>query len=186
MYNNPARAGLLCYIKYKSKYGSNEIMSAKTFLILGIIIVFITGAVFFFRGNREKPDSISNSPGLIISNSAIYVTEQTPGTRVSVSIVRLEKPGFVVIHEDAADAPGKILGVSSLLPAGETENLPPITLSRATTDEVTIYVMLHFDNGDGQFDAADDRPVLDSVDGAPMMIIITVSKDAAEPGIVNP
>jgi len=161
-------------------------MSAKTFLILGVIIVFITGAVFFFRGNREEPDSVSNSSGLIISNSAIYVAEQTPGTSMLVSIVRLEKPGFVVIHEDAAGAPGKILGVSSLLPAGETENLPPITLSRATTDEETIYAMLHFDNGNGQFDAVDDKPVLDSVDNAPMMIIITVSKDAAEPGIVNP
>ncbi len=161
-------------------------MSAKTFLILGVIIVFITGVVFFFRGSKEEPGPASNSSGLIISNSAIYVAEQTPGTNVSVSIVRLEKPGFVIIHEDAAGAPGKILGVSDLLPAGETENLPPIMLSRATTDEETIYAMLHFDNGDGQFDAADDKPALDSVDGAPMMTIVTVSKDAAEAGIVNP
>lgn len=154
-------------------------------LVLGVIIL-VSGFALFFRGGSKEPDSTGDSSGLIISSNAIYVAEQAPGRSVSVSVVRFEKSGFVVIHEDAAGAPGKILGASSLLPAGEMENLPPIMLSRAMMDGETIYAMLHFDNGDGKFDAADDKPVLDSVGGAPMMMVVTVSKDATEPGIVNP
>lgn len=155
-------------------------MRAKTFLVfgvIGVIIVLIIRVAFFFR---------SDSSGLIISNSAIYVAEQTPGPSVSVSIARLEEPGFVVIHEDTAGAAGKILGASSLLPAGETKNLPPIMLFRATTDGETVYAMLHLDNGDNWFDAAKDKPALDSVSGTPVMMAVTISKDAAEPGAVNP
>ena len=160
-------------------------MNTKTLFILALIIAVSMGAVLFFRGGGEEGGSASDLSGLIISTSAIYVAEQAPGRSVSVSLVRLEKPGFVVIHEDAAGAPGKVLGVSGLLPAGEMENLLPITLSRATRDSETIYAMLHFDNGDGTFDATNDNPVPDSVDEAPMMMIVTVSVEATEPDAVS-
>lgn len=160
-------------------------MSTKAFLILGVIIVIVMGVAFFFQGGR-KPSSYNDSSGFIVSNNAIYVAEQTPGRQVSVSVVRLEKPGFVVIHEDTAGTPGKILGVSSLLPAGETKNLTPMTLSRATTDDETMYLMLHLDNGDSGFDATKDKPALDSVGGTPVMMVATISKDATEPEAVNP
>ena len=155
-------------------------------LILAILIVIIAGAAFFFWGGDRKSGSVDDSSSFIVGHNAIYVAEQLPGYSVSVSVVRLEKPGFVIIHEDAGDVPGKILGVSNFLPAGETKNLLPITLVRATRDGEIIYAMLHADNGDGTFDATNDKPVLDSVDGTPMMMIVTVSKDATEPGIVNP
>lgn len=161
-------------------------MRTKIFFIFAIIIAVIAGAVIFFRGRSEESSSTNGSAGLFISNSAIYVAEQTPGPRVSVSVVRLEKPGFVLIHEDAFGAPGKILGVSNLLPRGETKNLLPIVLSRPTRDNEIIYAMLHFDNGDGKFDASNDKPALDSVGDAPVMMIITISKDAIEPGAINP
>lgn len=160
-------------------------MNTKTLFIFAIIIA-VLGATFFFQDNGEEPDSVSDSSGLIISTNAIYVAEQTPGRQVSVSVVRLEKPGFVVIHEDTAGTPGKILGVSSLLPAGETKNLTPMTLSRATTDGETMYLMLHLDNGDSGFDATKDKPALDSVGGTPVMMVVTISKDATEPEVVNP
>lgn len=161
-------------------------MSTKILFIFAIIIVVIAGAVLFFRGSSEEPGSTNDSAGLIISNNAIYVAEQTPGPSISVSVVRLEKPGFVVIHEDVAGAPGKIFGVSNLLPRGETKNPLSIILSRPTRDGETIYAMLHFDNGDGKFDAPNDKPALDSVAGAPVMMIVTISKDATEPGAVSP
>lgn len=161
-------------------------MNTKTLFILVIIILAITGTAFFFRERGEKSGPANDATGLMISNNAIYVAEQLPGRSVSVSVVRLEKSGFVAIHEDVGDLPGTILGVSGLLPAGETKNPLPIMLSRATGDGEIIYAMLHSDNGDGQFDAAEDKPVLDLGDGTPMMTIVTVSKDAIEPGIVNP
>lgn len=161
-------------------------MSIKTFFILGIIVVFVAGIVFFFRGGgRESGPATGGSSGLIVSNNAIYVAEQIPGQSVSVAVVRLEKPGFVVIHEDVSGAVGKILGVSSLLPEGEVKDLMPVALSRATTDGETVYAMLHFDNGDSRFDVAKDEPALDSVIGEPVMMIVTISKDAVEPGLMN-
>lgn len=134
----------------------------------------------------EEARERNKASGLIISDNAIYVTEQMPERRISVSTVQLKKPGFVVIHEDANGTPGKTLGVSHLLPAGETENPPPIVLSRLTEDTETIYAMLHIDNGDGHFDASRDQSAIDPVVGEPVMMIITISKDATFPGVVNP
>ena len=162
-------------------------MNTKTLLILGVIVAVALGAAFFFRGGSTKPSTTGgDSTGLIVGNNAIYVAEQVPSETVSVAVVRLQKPGFVAIHEDAAGAPGRILGTSGLLVAGETRNLAPIALSRMTKDGETLYAMLHLDDGDGMFDPAKDKPALDSVGGEPVMMIFTVSVDASEPGAVNP
>ncbi len=200
-------------------------VNTKTRIILALIVAVFVGAVFFFRGGSTKPGSTHDSAGLIVGTNAIYVAEQSPSRTVSVAVARLEKTGFVVIHEDAAgprsagsafvatsakeagfseaSAPGRILGTSGLLPAGETKNLAPIALSRATADGETLYAMLHLDDGDGVFDPAKDEPAQDSVgssgrsgseepsgsmnpkSGEPVMMIFTVSVDASEPGAVN-
>lgn len=161
-------------------------LNKKILFIIGIIIaVFIIGAVVLFLNKNEESILNNNSSGFVIGNNAIYVAEQEPTDTVSVWVARFEKPGFVVIHEDAAGSPGKILGISPLLLAGENKNLPPIKLSRKTTDGETIYAMLHLDNGDGKFDAANDKPALDSVGGSPVMMVVDVSNNATEPGAVN-
>ena len=167
-------------------------MNTKTILILVILIVAaIIGAAFLFpreTGERETSESgvTGESAGLIVKENAIYVAEQAPSNIVSVAVVRLEKPGFVVIHEDANSAPGKILGASGLLMAGETKDSLQIVLSRPTVDEETVYAMLHFDDGDRTFDATQDRSVFDSMTGEPVMMVVVISKGATEPGAVNP
>ncbi|MBI2033675.1 MAG: hypothetical protein HYT13_01105 [Candidatus Liptonbacteria bacterium] len=160
-------------------------MNTKTFLIVGVIIAVIAGVALFFGGGGRQPDTNGDSSGLIIGKNAIYVAEQAPSKTFSVAVARLEKPGFVVIHEDVLGAPGKILGASGLVPAGETKNLAPIALLRATSDGETLYAMLHLDDGDGAFDRALDKPAKDSVGGEPVMMIVTVSADVTEPGAVN-
>lgn len=160
----------------------------KTILIIIVVLIIVIGMGVMFLSPREIGESgiDKDSAGLIVSENAIYVAEQAPSKTVSVAVARFEKPGFVVIHEDTNTAPGKILGVSGLLMAGEAKNSLQIALSRSTVDEETIYAMLHFDDGDGVFDATKDRPVLDSVAGEPVMMIIVISKDAIEPDAVNP
>jgi hypothetical protein len=160
-------------------------MNAKMLLILAAIIGG-TGAVFLLQASGEKAVSDGNSSGLIIQGNAIYVGEQQPGQKISVSMARLEKPAFVVIHEDRAGAPGRILGVSVLLHAGHIENPAPIALSRLTKDGETVYAMLYFDDGDRVFDANDDKAVLGPVIGTPMFMIVDISSEAAEPGKINP
>ncbi len=163
-----------------------------------VIVAIAIGATFFFRGSSTKPAPTGDSAGLIVGRNAIYVAEQSPSKTVSVAVARLEKTGFVAIYEDnagplrrsfseasEASKPGKILGASGILQAGDTKNLTPITLSRATADGETLYAMLHLDDGDGVFDPAKDKPALDSLGGEPVMMIFTVSMDANEPGAVN-
>lgn len=160
-------------------------MNNKILLIIGVIAVVIVGGTLLFREETKAPGPSSDSSGLIVSKNAIYLTDQIPGENITVSVVHFETPGFVVVHEDLNDAPGKILGASSLLPAGETKNALPVTLSRTTKDGETLYAILHLDNGDGTFDAAKDKPAQDKVGGEPVMMIFTVSADAEEPGAVN-
>ncbi|MBI2064201.1 MAG: hypothetical protein HYT66_00615 [Candidatus Yanofskybacteria bacterium] len=160
--------------------------NTKVFLILGIIAAAGVGAMFLFLGNNDESGSADDFAGLIVRENAIYVAEQPPSNTVSVAVVRLEKPGFAVVHEDVNEVPGGILGASALIAPGETKNSLPVTLSRSTLDGETIYVMLHFDNGDGIFDATKDKPVVDPVTNEPMMMIVVTSKDATEPDAVNP
>ena len=160
-------------------------MKTKLVLILGIIIATGIGAMFLFLRNTDEPDSAGNSTNLIIGKNAIYVAEQPPSNSVSIEIVRLEAPGFAVVHENANEAPGGILGISNLIMAGETKNLQ-VPLSRSTINEETIYAMLHFDNGDGVFDAIKDKPVLDPLINSPMMTIVVIGKDTNEPDAINP
>ncbi len=167
-------------------------MTTKTLVILVVIVAIAFGAAFFFQ-NDNNTESVSTGDsaglpaqaGLIIGKNAIYVAEQSPSRTVSVAVARLEKSGFVAIHEDNADKPGKILGVSNVLPAGETKNLTPIALSRVTKDGETLYAMIHPDDGDGVFDPVKDNPAQDSLSSESVMMIFTVSMDAIEPEAVN-
>ena len=162
-------------------------VNTKTLLIVGAIIVVMAGAALFLRDSSVKPsDTDGNSSGLVVGKNAIYVAEQVPSKTVSVVVVHLEAPGFVVIHEDVVGAPGSILGRSALLAAGETKEPTLIPLLRTTKDDETIYAMLHLDDGDGIFDAGKDMPAKDSVSNEPMMMVVTVSADAIEPGVVKP
>ena len=161
-------------------------MKTKIALIFGIIVATGIGAMFLFLGNDDRSGSVEDSTGLIVGENAIYVAEQPPSNIVSVAIVRLQKPGFVVVHENVDEVPGKVLGVSNLISSGETKNSLSIVLSRSTLDRETIYAMLYFDNEDGIFDITKDKPVIDSVANEPMMAIVAISKDATEPGAINP
>lgn len=160
-------------------------MATKKFLTFIIIIVVGVGVLFFLPIKTKDSGTVGNSRGLIVGRSAIYVAGQIPSKFIWVAIVRLEKPGFVVIHEDVGGVPGKILGSSVLLGVGETSNVDPINISRQTEDDETLFAMLHFDNGDGVFNPADDKPVLDAVAGEPVMMIFTTSNDAGDPGAVS-
>ncbi|OGN03300.1 MAG: hypothetical protein A2655_00520 [Candidatus Yanofskybacteria bacterium RIFCSPHIGHO2_01_FULL_43_42] len=161
-------------------------MNTKNILILGIIVAIGVGAVFLFLGKIDESDPAGSSAGLIVGENAIYVAEQLPSNTVLVAIVRLEKPGFAVIHEDINNAPGKMLGASSLIMSGETKDPLTIKLSRSTLDGETAYAMLHFDNGDGIFDATKDELVYDPIANEPVMMVIAISKDAIEePDMLN-
>jgi len=110
------------------------------------------------------------SMGLRVGKNALNINEQKVGKVATVSFVVLEKGGYVVIHEMSKGAPGKIIGASALLGAGESSNVS-VSLSSALEDGKSYIAMLHVDNGDGTFDATSDAPVKsDDMDGAIIMM----------------
>ena len=62
-------------------------------ILLGSALTFILLKI------NDDAGPFSDSTGTIIGGNAIYVSDQTPGGRVAVGLVYLEKPGFVVIRE---------------------------------------------------------------------------------------
>jgi len=159
-------------------------------LKLSIIAVIIAAvaAIVFFRTVEKSEDSStpvgqvpeSASSGLRAGSNAIYVPEQSPGKTVTVGFVVLARAGFVVIHENAEDVPGKILGESALLEAGEHATIESIPLSQEVKDGEELFAVLHQDDGDGFFDAAMDLPVSDEA-GNTIMMSFFVSADAEPP-----
>ena len=163
----------------------NLCMGRKTLLIILLAAAAIGAAAWYAQKSTPQPSGNRNSSGLIVSANAMYVADQGPGRVVSMGVVRLEQPGFVAMYEDANAAPGEFLGVSALLPAGESKSPTRITLSRVTTDGEVLYAALYVDDGDGTFDEATDAPALDSTVQEPVMMSFSVAADATEPAAVN-
>lgn len=151
-------------------------------MVVGAVIV---GVITFFSTKNEKSDSPSDLAGFAVGNNSIYIAEQEPGASILVSVVRLEKPGFIVIHEDNVSEPGRILSVSNLIVAEEAKDLQLTSLSRSTIDGETLHAMLHIDNEDSTFNVEEDKPATDLTSGMPITMIFMIDKDAAKPGEIN-
>lgn len=105
-------------------------------------------------GEEQVQDEGSLS-GLVVGPNAVNVDEQPLGNKAVVSMVVLEAPGYVVIHESNNGAPGRVLGASTLLQAGESKNVN-MNLSSALAADKEYIAMLHVDNGDGTFSETAD------------------------------
>ncbi len=153
-------------------------MSVKFFLLLIFALTLVVSIGYYFRYYPfSKTDKISS--GLLLSQNAIYVQDQPPGQTITVTFAALEEAGFVVIHEGKDAGVGAVIGKSNLLLRGETENLPPIVLSRKTLDGETLFAMLHRDNGDKTFNMQEDIPITDS-EADPLMMQFMIDKEALE------
>ncbi len=161
-------------------------MQRKTLISLGVVVAVAALLLTYQRqgqdsGNVGKSDSES---GLITGKNAIYVSDQPPSDKIEIGFVVLEKSGFIAIHAGENGNPAGILGVSNLIPAGETSSLQPIPLSGATQDGETLFAMLHFDDGDGVFDPSKDTPVRDVL-GEPLMMEFSIDREAAPPDAIS-
>lgn len=158
-----------------------------------ILITLALAAAVALTGCVPKPatgtpdqklpgDDMAQTMPARVGENAIYVPPQKPGTQIYIALAALKNGGYVVIHEDAAGAPGKILGASSLLPAGGSGEFK-ITINRSSVNGETLHAMLHTDNGDGQFMAATDAPVKNEA-GDIIMIGFTIDETATDNPII--
>lgn len=148
--------------------------------------ILVIGAVYFFNGVPALPvtDSADNTSGLRAEDNMVIVAEQRPGAFILAAQVLLVAPGFVVIHDDNAGAPGAILGASALLAAGESSQIT-VPLSRPSKDGEKLHVMLHSDtDGNGTFSAATDAPVQSAL-GGPITGWFDISSDSPENSVIT-
>jgi hypothetical protein len=105
---------------------------------------------------------------------------QSDGTTLVIPSATLPVAGFVAIHSDQDGAPGPVIGVSELLPEGESTDIE-ITLDEPLTASGTVYPMVHVDaNGNGvyEFPGVDVPGTTDSGDVA---VVAQEVEVAAEP-----
>lgn len=103
---------------------------------------------------------------MLEGKNSINVGGQKVGGLVIIDFAVLEKPGFIAIHEDANGVPGKMVAVSSLIPAGDNKN---IEIGSKVENDNYYWTMLHVDNGDGKYDPNDDGNVKDGQGNEIMM-----------------
>lgn len=151
-----------------------------------IIIIFIlafVGSIYVSAQQAAVPVNVS-SGSLRIGENAIFISDQKPANTVAVGFAYLADSGYVAIHQIKSDgSPGVFLGTSGVLSRGETSSFF-IGLSRRSINGEELLAMLHRDNGDGAFDAAQDLPVKDT-GGNVIMMKFLVSDTAEQPGAVS-
>ena len=162
----------------------------KTVTIIIALLLVGLGVFFFYQPSTEE-EATPESTLLRVGENAIFVADQMPAETVMISFVDLAEVGWVVIHENNEGKPGIIMGNSDFLSSDETRDFS-INLIRASVDSEQLFAMLHKDNGDGIFNAAEDTPVIDVDDtpvieeeGKVMFMKFFISVDAEEPSAVN-
>lgn len=116
-------------------------------------------------------------------NKIFFSAFKEPGESVIIDSVEIKNGGYVVIHEsiyreeDVIREPGDIIGSSALLLPGESQDIL-VELERTTKDGEEFIAMLHHDNGDGIFVAADDVPIKDE-NGDIVLMPFLIAEDSA-------
>jgi hypothetical protein len=144
-----------------------------TVLIVGLIVGFGVG---FWSGKSVSTNgNISGSTGAseeellqfpgetLLDNvkEGLNTGGRLAGDPIIATEVKLAKSGYVVVHEDKDGEPGAVIGVSDLLTKGLTKEVE-IKLDRPSVVGETLWVMLHTDDGDGEFEfPGSDTPLVD-------------------------
>lgn len=138
--------------------------------VIGLLILIAIVILVLRGGGAVTAPGVTPTPAtqpetatgdVMVGKDAIAVTDYSAGETVIATIVVLSKPGYVVVHMEADGAPGAVIGNSTLLPSGESNNVV-VSLSRPSTGGEVLYAMLHTDNGDGLYAfPGDDLPTKD-------------------------
>lgn len=97
----------------------------------------------------------------------ISVSDQEPGNVVVVEKLSLKEASWVVIYEDENGEPGNILG-AGIFNEGTVSG--SVELLRATESGKDYYAVIHFDNGDRQFDYLTDLVDRDETTGKLVLV----------------
>jgi hypothetical protein len=150
----------------------------------------------------EPPNSLIDEIGTFANGSIASVTariellpplqpsevvlegQRTDGTVITGASVVLPAPGFVALMTDADGAPGAILTVTGLLPAGSTDDLT-FTPSPSLRQTVSLFVVAWIDRDEnGAFDPEFDVMAV-RIDGAIAQASVEIQVVPLEPTSVS-
>lgn len=144
----------------------------KTVLTLVVIAVALLGGYYVFTSSPAGDGQVANVASVLTQDNDVYTEDQVEGSIVVVRGVKLSASGYVVIHLVAQDGSvGDIVGNSELLSEGITED---VLVNLVGVSEVgdEFVAMLHSDNDDEVFNAAEDAPVVDGEEVVSMQFAI--------------
>lgn len=127
--------------------------------------------------------SFSSGSEASVLYDAIFVGDQVEGSSVVVSLLTNKKPGFVVIQEEEGGKPGRPVGVSDFLNAGERSRIV-LDLVRPLREGERLYAIIYEDNGDKAFDIRTDKRV-ESEEGREVMMSFIVTDGESQPTSVT-
>jgi len=143
--------------------GLNGFKQMKNYLlILGIISIFLVSAC----SQQPEPVPTAPQPSIITPAPEQVVVETKPSIAVeeqkvendNVVVTRLflDKPGYIVIHKVVDGKPGAVIGNSGLLDGGNSNINVKVS---DYENENELIAMLHYDDGDGNYEfPGDDTP----------------------------
>lgn len=135
---------------------------AKKIAGIAIVAALLSIAAFFVADRLVSDGSGAYDRAamfLRLKRDAVSVADQGVSDEIRVKMAALKSPGFVAIFDDE-EGPGKFLGVSRLLPKGDSRDVA-VPIGQAPVAGY-YYAMLRHDDGDGRFDPEKDAPVRDA------------------------
>jgi len=101
------------------------------------------------------------------------ILPQSAGNEITIAFLRMEKQGFVTVHADENGKPGKLLGQSELLFAGENTQVPIRVKTAAST---SYWIELRLDTGDKKLNEDKDLIAKNNQGGPVQYLFKTLEK----------
>lgn len=163
--------------------------SGLIFSLLGIILVLslallLTDDKLSFIAKLQKAQQAQRNQQEAVVSSwqtgegetyALRINEQEPGDSVMIESLNFAQEGWVVFHADDNGKPGVILSAYRFND-GEVKNWDAGLIDGVALENgMTYHAMIHAQNGDRNFNASEDTPLLDGA-GNPMTVMFTVTE----------
>jgi len=114
----------------------------------------------------EETEPLATQPVVQTPKNSLLVDTQKAGDEVVVKNINVSKPGYVVIQESSDGKPGRIMGSSNLLNAGETKET---YVKAEISSDKEYFAVLYTETGDKFFNKAKDVPIEDTEGNIIMM-----------------
>ena len=129
--------------------------------------------------NEEAPSSFAR-----LSENAIYISDQWPGSRIILTVINLAKPVYVIIYKQTADGyAGPVVAISNLIRQPEIRGMI-LSTPRPIKDGDQFIARLYFDDGDESFEEKEDELIL-SLDDKPLEMSFKVDASSPNPETVQ-